>query len=109
VALALVDGEWVPRETVFEYAARPTADFAYVRWLGSRAIVDHSYVQIERDEDFEAWATVLRDVDAKTGRVLAYFSNFYQGHAPASANHLRRLLGQTPGDPESLVSQPSLF
>jgi len=35
--------------------------------------------------------------------------NGYQGHSPGSANLLKRLIGQTVVDPESLVKQPSLF
>jgi len=41
--------------------------------------------------------------------VYAYFSNFYEGHAPASANRLKRLLGQRVVDPGELEDQPSLF
>jgi uncharacterized protein YecE (DUF72 family) len=109
VALALVDGEWLPRAAVLEYAERPTAPFAYARWMGPRSITDHSRVQIERDEELAEWARALRRLEPRVERVLSYFSNFYQGHAPASANHLKRLVGQAPGDPDALVSQPSLF
>lgn len=109
VALALVDGEWVPRETVFAAARRRTAPFAYVRWLGPRSITDHSHLQVDRDEELAEWADLLVDVDSRVDVVFAYFSNFYQGHAPASANILKRLVGQTPGDPATLVTQPSLF
>ena len=41
--------------------------------------------------------------------VFAYFSNFYEGHAPASANKLKRLLGQATVGPDDLENQPSLF
>lgn len=109
VALALVDGEWVARDRVFELAERPTSDFVYARWMGSRAITDHSHVQIERDGELREWAELLRRLEPSVDRVLAYFSNFFQGHAPASANHLKRLVGQQPGEPDRLVSQPTLF
>jgi uncharacterized protein YecE (DUF72 family) len=42
-------------------------------------------------------------------KIYAYFSNFYEGHAPASANKLKRLLGQPVLDPSDLEDQPSLF
>jgi uncharacterized protein YecE (DUF72 family) len=109
VAAALAESEWLPRELVFEAARRTTADFAYLRWLGSRSITDHSHVQIERDEELAEWAHVATDVASRVENVYAYFSNFYQGHAPASARHFMRLIGQTPRDPDSLVKQPSLF
>jgi uncharacterized protein YecE (DUF72 family) len=109
VALALVDGEWLPRERVLELARRATADFAYARWMGPRSITDHSRVQVERDAELAAWAAALTALEPKVATVYAYFSNFFEGHAPASANHLKRLVGQEPRDPESLVEQPSLF
>jgi uncharacterized protein YecE (DUF72 family) len=109
VALALVDGEWLPRERVLELAARPTAPFAYARWMGPRTITDHSHVQLDRRDELAAWAGALARLEPKMERVLAYFSNFFQGHAPASANELKRLVGQRPADPDTLVSQPSLF
>lgn len=108
VALTLVDGEFLPRERVLELATRTTAGFTYVRWLGPRSITDHSHVQIERDEELDEWAAAIAAIE-KRADVYAYFSNFYQGHAPASANHLKRLVGQEPRDPDTLVKQPSLF
>lgn len=109
VALALVDGEWIPREMFVDLAEQPTASFTYIRWMGSRSITDHSHVQIDRNEELEEWAGVVTTIGRRVDLVLAYFSNFFQGHAPASANHLKRLLGEPEGDPESLVTQPSLF
>jgi uncharacterized protein YecE (DUF72 family) len=41
--------------------------------------------------------------------VYVYFSNYYEGHAPASANKLKRLLGQAVVMPAELTDQPSLF
>ena len=109
IAAALVDGEWLPRERVLEIAARPTASFAYARWMGSRSITDHSHVQIDRDEELEAWAAAITALEPRVEVVYAYFSNFFQGHAPASANDLRKRIGQQPADPDTLVDQPSLF
>ncbi len=34
VALVLVEGRWLEREKMIDLAIRPTADFAYVRWMG---------------------------------------------------------------------------
>ena len=88
--------------------ARQLSTLAAARALRvSRLEVTH--VQVERDEELAEWARVATDVASRVERVYAYFSNFYQGHAPASARHFMRLLGQTPRDPDSLVKQPSLF
>ncbi len=46
---------------------------------------------------------------ARLPHIYAYFSNYYEGHAPASANKLKRLLGQHVVGPEDLENQPSLF
>lgn len=109
VALALVDGEWLPRDRMRALAAQPTADFVYARWMGSRAITDHSHVQVDRETELRAWAEVLEAADRQAGQVFAYFSNFFEGHAPASANRFKIFVKQHPEDPDSLVSQPSLF
>ena len=49
VALALTDARWIPRKQMMALAARPTADFAYLRWMGpNRDIVDYSRIQVDR-------------------------------------------------------------
>src|SRR6185369_7002033 len=73
VALALVDGEWLPRERVLALAGRPTAPFAYARWMGPRSVTDHSHIQIERGEEFAAWSHALKHLEPNVGRILAYF------------------------------------
>lgn len=109
VALALVESEWLPREQVLAYSEKPTAAFTYLRWLGSRSITDHSRVQLARDDEFDQWAKGCAKICANVDLTLAYFSNFFQGHAPASAIRFQRLMGQDPRDPSSLIVQPSLF
>jgi uncharacterized protein YecE (DUF72 family) len=37
VALALVEGRWIQRRPMLALAERPTADFAYIRWIGPTA------------------------------------------------------------------------
>ncbi len=110
VAMALSDGPWIPRDILLALAARPTADFHYVRWMGpDRALTDHSHLQAVRDEEEAAWAeALLRTADRGT-EVFAYFSNYWAGHAPGSARVLQRLLGQTPVDPRELGEQTTLF
>ena len=56
-----------------------------------------------------AGAEALRRLAARVPVVYAYFSNFYEGHAPASANALKRLLDQPTVSPSALENQPSLF
>ena len=109
VALALSDGKWIRRETMLELAARATAGFLYVRWMGpDREITDYSRVQFDRSEEIRAWAEVLKRA-AHTKEIYGFFNNHFAGHSPASAREMQRLLGQEPVDPETLRGQRSLF
>jgi uncharacterized protein YecE (DUF72 family) len=110
VAVALVDARWIPRKTMMALAERPTADFAYVRWMGpDRDIVDYSRVQVDRSREIEAWARVLLTVVERVKTVYGYVNNHFAGHSPASARDIQRRLGQTAVEPEALGEQMSLF
>ena len=111
VSLALVEGPWATRERVWRAAASllDTTDFAYVRWMGERDLTRFDEVQRPRDANLERWAAAVERLRERVPAVFAYFSNFYEGHAPASANKLKRLLGESVVSPEDLENQPSLF
>jgi len=110
VALALVDGRWIPRETVLALAETPTADFAYVRWMGpDRKIEDFSRVVVDRDHELGEWTPRLAALAARVATVYGYFNNHFQGHSPASARAMQQLLGQRPVSPGELADQVELF
>lgn len=110
VALTLTDGPWVSRERMIALAADPTADFAYVRWVGpDRRIEDYSRVVVDRQHELGMWAFALAALAARVTTVLGYFNNHYQGHSPASARAMQVLLGQRPVEPNSLADQTELF
>ena len=111
VSLALVEGPWVTRERVWRAAAPllDTSDFTYVRWMGARDLTRFDAEQRPRDLNLEKWAAAVERLRERGSAVYAYFSNFYEGHAPASANKLKRLLGDAVVRPEELENQPSLF
>jgi uncharacterized protein YecE (DUF72 family) len=111
VSLALVEGPWAARERVWRAAAPllHTADFAYLRWMGERDLTRFDEVARPRDANLERWAAAVERLRERVPAVFAYFSNFYEGHAPASANKLKRLLGEQTVEPEDLENQPSLF
>jgi uncharacterized protein YecE (DUF72 family) len=109
VALALTDGPWIERAEMAAFIQRPTADFAYIRWMGERDLVRFDRIQRARDKNLRSWHEKISELRARTSQVFAYFSNFYEGHAPASANKLKRLLGQETIEASSLEDQPSLF
>ncbi|MFQ5549756.1 MAG: DUF72 domain-containing protein [Gemmatimonadales bacterium] len=101
VALAVTDGRWLPRAVMIELAARPTADFLYVRWHGSNArpFADRSKAQDERSDALSEWARVLWQVASQVSSIWGYFSDQFEGHAPHSARVFQRMMGLTPVDP----------
>ncbi|MET0622440.1 MAG: DUF72 domain-containing protein [Pyrinomonadaceae bacterium] len=111
VSLALVEGPWVTRERVWRAAAPllDTSDFVYVRWMGARDLTRFDEVVRPRDANLDRWAAAVERLRERGLSAYAYFSNFYEGHAPASANKLKRLLGDPFVSPEDLEDQPSLF
>ena len=109
VALALVEGEWVARPRVWQFARKSTANFAYVRWMGARDLTRFDAVQRPQDANLRAWGELIAGLPERVTKIYAYFSNFYEGHAPASANKLKRLLGQPTVEAGGLEDQPSLF
>jgi uncharacterized protein YecE (DUF72 family) len=110
VALALVDGRWLPRDLMLELTKSPTADFAYIRWMGpDRAIEDYARVVIDRDHEIAEWAAGLAELAERVSAVHGYVNNHYQGHSPSSARTLQRLVGQQPVEPRDLIEQAELF
>jgi uncharacterized protein YecE (DUF72 family) len=110
VALACAAGRWIRPDRVLEVLAEPTAPFAYVRWMGpDRRLTDFSRVQVDREEELEAWATALRGVIERVGTVYGYVNNHFQGHGPASARSLQGLLGQPRVEPDALRDQRELL
>lgn len=110
VALALVDARWIPRSTMLKLAERPTADFAYLRWMGpDREIVDYSRVQHDRSKEVSAWLSALPTIAAKVKTAYGYVNNHFSGHSPATVRDLQRQLGQVVVDPAQLGEQLRLF
>ncbi|HEX5581202.1 MAG TPA: DUF72 domain-containing protein [Gemmatimonadaceae bacterium] len=110
VALALSDGKWIPRKQLLALAAHPTADHAYIRWMGpDRSITDFSRIQVDRSREVEAWSTALWGLSQRVRSVYGYVNNHFAGHSPATARDLQHLLGQKPVDPGELGEQMTLF
>lgn len=110
VALALTDARWIPRRTMLALAEHPTADFAYVRWMGpNRDIVDYSRIQFDRTRELETWSEVLRGLAERVKDVWGFANNHFAGHSPSTARDLQKRLGQKSVMPEELGEQRSLF
>jgi len=110
IALALVEGRWIPRRLMLALAARPTADFAYIRWMGpNRDLIDYSRVQVDRTREVEAWTRAMLEMRGGVTDIFGYVANTFSGHSPATARDLQRRMGQRPVDPDLLGDQLSLF
>ena len=110
VALALVDARWIPRSVMLKLADRPTADFAYLRWMGpNRDIVDFSRVQHDRSKEIDAWLKVIPTIAARVQTVWGYANNHFSGHSPADLRQMRRALGLKVVEPGQLGEQLRLF
>lgn len=106
-SLCLVEGSWIPRESMFESTGSVSAESVYVRFMGERDITKFDRVHREMDHVLRLWADRLPLIVAK--EVNVYFSNFFEGLAPVSCNKLKELLGQTVVAPDALENQKSLF
>jgi uncharacterized protein YecE (DUF72 family) len=110
VALALVDGPWMPRRWVLKLAERPTADFSYIRWMGpDRSLVDHSRIQVDRSRELIQWRDQIVTLAGHVEQIYAYTSNYYAGHAPRTARDVQQLLALPNVDPDLLGDQMRLF
>jgi uncharacterized protein YecE (DUF72 family) len=110
IALASVDGRWIPRKTMLALAHKPTADFAYIRWMGpNRDLVDYSRVQVDRSREIDLWIDAIEEMPDRVTDVFGFVANTFSGHAPATAREIQYRLGQAPVDPEKLGEQLSLF
>lgn len=110
VALALSEGRWIPKRQMLQLAARPTADFTYLRLMGiDQSIADYSRIQLDRTRDLETWSSVLWPYAEQGREAFVYINNHFAGHSPASARDLQRLLRQDAVEPENLGEQMSLF
>ena len=105
--LCLVEGNWIPRAMTFEAIDKLTADFAYIRFMGERDLTEFDKIQRHEDANLEMWKREIERFKAKD--VFVYFSNFYEGFAPASVNKLKELVGQKTITASVLEKQESLF
>jgi uncharacterized protein YecE (DUF72 family) len=75
--------------------------------MGERDLTTFDRVVRPQDGALQIWKEEIEKIKAKD--IFVYFSNFYEGFAPASVNKLREMFGQTTVDAEELENQGSLF
>jgi uncharacterized protein YecE (DUF72 family) len=97
--------EWrdLPRATPL------TADFLYLRWMGTREQVTRfDRVQVDRAEAFASWQAEIERVLPEVREVYGFFNNHWAGHSPASAAEMLRRLGRPAEDPRAYWPQQEL-
>ncbi|HEY8562217.1 MAG TPA: DUF72 domain-containing protein [Pyrinomonadaceae bacterium] len=107
VALCLTEGKWIPRDMTFAAIEKSKTDFAYVRFMGERDLTKFDKIHRHQDTNLEIWKEEIEKLRAR--EIFVYFSNFYEGHAPASVNKLKKLFGQAITEAAELENQASLF
>ena len=107
LALALVAGKWIEEETVFKAFEKTLTPFAYIRFMGIRDLPRFDRVYRDRTSEMGSWSERIRNLSAR--EVFVYVDNYFEGHAPATANKLKEMLGLEPLDPSALEPQASLF
>ena len=107
VALALVAGKWVPEDTMFSAFEKTNAPIAYLRMMGIRDLDKFDRIYRDRIQEIRQWAAKTKSLKAK--EVFVYLDNYFEGHAPATANRFKTSLGIPFTDPQQLDPQASLF
>lgn len=107
LTLGLVEGPWLPRELMFESAARLTADFAYIRIMGERDLEKFDRIYRRRDDVLASWAEAIAGLAASN--VYVYIDNYFEGFAPETAGNLQSLLGLPVSKAAAAERQGSLF
>ncbi len=90
-------------------AIYPTTDFLYIRWIGKHNVIPHpGHEVIDRTERLQAWLERIEANSAEIETVFGFFDNDYAGHAPATCNRLKKLIG-LPVAPSASEEQGRLF
>lgn len=95
IALAVADGRWFRGDHARSLIDNPTANFLYVRWMGTgEPFRDFGRIRDDRTEELGDWASVLRSASSQADAVFGYFNNRYEGHGPHSVRTLTKMLSQ---------------
>jgi uncharacterized protein YecE (DUF72 family) len=71
-----------------------TAPFLYVRWIGKHNVIPHpGYEVLDRQARLAGWVERIEEHAEGLEDVFGFFDNDYAGHAPATCNRLKALIG----------------
>jgi uncharacterized protein YecE (DUF72 family) len=91
---------------------RATTDFLYLRWLGERGrFPDKNHEQVDMSDRLRWWKSQIDESVA--GRsiqtVWGFFNDDYAGHAVATCNRFKAIVGLPVNRPELIAGQGVLF
>jgi uncharacterized protein YecE (DUF72 family) len=87
----------------------PTTDFLYIRWIARHNVIPHpGHEVIDRSERLASWLKLINANLAGIRQIYGFFDNDYAGHAPATCNRLKAIIG-LPVVPTSAEEQGRLF
>ena len=75
--------------------------------MGERDLIKFDKIYRQAEVNLRIWKEEIEKI--KTPETYIYFSNFYEGHAPESANTLKERLGLKTVEAGILENQGSLF
>ena len=86
---------WIAADYIYlPKEIRRTTDFLYVRLLGRHGqFVTKTHEVLNKTEALQNWREQIEAHAAAAPEVYAFFNDDYAGHAPATANRLRAMLG----------------
>jgi len=72
----------------------PTTDFFYLRWIGRHGVIPHPGKEvINRESRLLEWLKLIRGSMEGVETIYGFFDNDYAGHAPATCNRMKELIG----------------
>jgi uncharacterized protein YecE (DUF72 family) len=99
VALVWVDIAYMPHGADLARALDLfTADFAYLRLIGDRELVEQAAggrfdrIVVDQSARLERWVALLRESLGRVPETFAYANNHYAGHGPATIRELADLV-----------------
>jgi uncharacterized protein YecE (DUF72 family) len=92
---------------MFDAIERMSTGFAYVRLMAEKDLKKFDRIYRDRTAIIELWLENLQRLKAKD--FFIYCDNYLEGHGPATARKVQKLLNLPTVDPADLENQPSLF
>ncbi len=87
----------------------PTTDFLYIRWIARHNVIPHpGHEVLDRTERLQSWLDRINANLDGINSIFGFFDNDYAGHAPATCNRLKSMLG-LPVASSSAEEQGRLF